>query len=96
MTKAQWEAAHIIARYIKDKTVRWNDFDKVVCPPEKLKGIEKLFSEVLQWNYCEEELYLVRAKSIKGAIRFIRENCPLNALRAYIKEIDEETQGEEQ
>lgn len=90
MTKTTWEAAHIMAKYIKDKTVRWNDFDDVVCPPEKMKDIEKLFAEVLEWNYCEEELYLVRAKATRGAVRFIMANCPLNALRAYIKETDEE------
>ncbi len=64
---------------------------RLYARPKKMKGIESLFAEVLEWNYCESELYLVRAKATRGEVRFIRANCPLNALRAYIKETIEET-----
>ena len=82
------KAAHKMVQCLKDKTLRWNNFDKTVCP--EIEGKETLFAEFLEWYYCEEELYLVRAKITRGDVRFIKANSPLQALKNYIIEVDEE------
>lgn len=66
MTKATWEAAHIMARYIKDETVRWNDFDKVVCPPEKNERHRKPFRRSFRMELLRKRIVFGKGKSNKG------------------------------